>query len=184
MRQKLPNIILIVFLGVFFGAILTSANSSSTHRKLAKSTAAKLTKEFSGKISVIDGDSIRVEGKEVRLIGIDAPEYKQKCFNKSDQEYYCGKLSHKFLVKLANKKTAKCFYNEKDIYKRYLAECFIDQISINDQILKNGMAVIYDYGQASKEKIALEKSAKNNHLGIWQGAFQLPKTYRKANRRK
>ena len=31
------------------------------------------------KIEVIDGDSLRVNGVEIRLEGIDAPEYHQEC---------------------------------------------------------------------------------------------------------
>jgi endonuclease YncB( thermonuclease family) len=183
MKGKFLNIIAVIFVGVFFGAILQSANSNNSHKKLPRKSQQNFDKEFSGKTSVIDGDSIRVDGKEVRLLGIDAPEYRQTCFDKEDDEYACGKISSKFLRKLANKKTAKCLYSGKDVYNRYLAHCFIGDISINNEILKNGMAVIYDFTRASEKEIELEKFAKNNKLGIWQGAFQIPKEYRRANPR-
>lgn len=183
MKEKFLNLTLIIFLGVFSLTIFKTANSSNPTKNLPKNQTIKFDKEFSGKIRVIDGDSIKVDEKEVRLLGIDAPEYKQTCFDKNDEKYDCGKISRSFLLKLANKKQAKCLYHEHDIYSRYLAYCYIDELSINHEILKNGMAVIYDFSQASKEEIELENFAKDNRLGIWQGAFQLPKDYRKSNHR-
>ena len=32
-------------------------------------------------VKVIDGDSIFIGKREIRLSGIDAPEYKQSCYN-------------------------------------------------------------------------------------------------------
>jgi endonuclease YncB( thermonuclease family) len=144
MRKRIPNLILIIFLGIFFGAIFTNSNSNNFEKTLPQNSEQKFDKEFSGKVFVIDGDSIKVGDKEVRLLEIDAPEYRQTCFDNNNDEYNCGKISRSFLVKLANKKEAKCFYDQKDIYDRYLAKCYIGEISINEEILKNGMAVIYD----------------------------------------
>jgi endonuclease YncB( thermonuclease family) len=183
MREKFLNLILIIFLGIFSLTILKTANSSSSSKNLPQNQTKEFDKEFSGKVYVIDGDSIKVGDKEVRLLLVDAPEYKQTCFNKNDEKYDCGKISRNFLLKLAHKKQTKCLYHDHDIYGRYLAYCYLDEISINHEILKNGMAVIYDFSQASKEEIELENFAKDNKLGIWQGAFQLPKDYRKSNPR-
>ena len=183
MKEKLLNFTSVIFLGVFLSMVFNIHNSNSLE-KTQNHSSPKFDKEFSGKVSVIDGDSIIVSENEVRLFGLDAPEYRQTCFDASENEYECGKTSRDFLVKLTNKKEAKCIYFEKDIYNRYLAKCFIGEVSINDEILKNGMAVIYDFSQASEEEIRLEDAAKSQKLGIWQGAFQLPKDYRKKNPRK
>lgn len=182
MKEKFLNLILVIFLGIFLSTLIVAINNKP-ESNLALAQSPQLDLEFSGKVKVIDGDSIKVDEKEVRLLGIDAPEFKQNCFDKNNQEYACGKVSYIFLKKLADKKIAKCLYHEKDIYNRYLAKCFIDKLSINDEILKNGMAVIYDFTLASKEEIALENFARNNKSGIWQGVFELPKTYRKNNNR-
>ena len=32
-----------------------------------------------GQYKIIDGDSLIVNGQEIRLLGIDAPEYRQEC---------------------------------------------------------------------------------------------------------
>lgn len=126
---------------------------------------------------------MKVGGKEVRLVGIDAPEYSQTCFNEKNSEYECGKKSRDFLIKLAGGKEVKCFYAEKDKYDRYLGKCFVGEVSINEEILKNGMAVIYNFAETEEKMTKLEAQAKEKKLGIWQGTFQLPKDYRKAHPR-
>ena len=185
MKEKILNLTTIVFLGIFGFIIFTTINSANSHNQRPQPQSnLKFDKEFSGKISVIDGDSIRVGEKEVRLFGIDAPEYSQTCFNAKKQEYNCGHISREFLFKLANKKEANCFYAEKDKYDRYLSKCSIDKLSINEEIIKNGMAVIYNFTEADEKMKNLEAEAKTKKLGIWQGAFQLPREYRKENPRK
>src|SRR4051794_9155643 len=42
-----------------------------------------------GQAHAIDGDSLRVDGRELRLIGIDAPEYRQTC-RRAGQDEPCG----------------------------------------------------------------------------------------------
>ena len=67
------------------------------------------SEEFNGKVSVIDGDTIKIENVKIRLFGIDAPEIKQKCKKvyfsiyliNFQKEYDCGQVSKKALSKAA-----------------------------------------------------------------------------------
>jgi len=138
------------------------------------------SQEIYGVAKVIDGDSLYVDKKEVRLLDIDAPEYKQECFDKNNKPYRCGIVSSKFLRKFIQNKNITCKYNQKDRYNRLLARCYMESISINEKMILSGMAVIYDLSQAYDKIISLEKEAKATKLGIWQGHFQLPKDYRKS----
>lgn len=173
---------LTIFISVFF--ILFSIFVAQSDEKINKKQTHIKTflKEFSGKTKVIDGDSIIVGKKEVRLFGIDAPEYKQTCLNKENTVYNCGKMSFYYLKNLVDKKQVRCSYNKKDIYNRYLAKCYFGEISINENLLENGMAVIYNYHNSSQKLIDLEKKSKINKTGVWQGAFELPRHYRKRNK--
>ena len=38
-----------------------------------------LAEEISDKVHIIDGDTLDVGGKRIRLLGVDAPEAKQTC---------------------------------------------------------------------------------------------------------
>jgi len=186
-KKNLRNIILVVFLISFitttFRIITTKTQSLNT-----QFSTLDFNQQFIGIAEVIDGDSLRIRNDnikyEVRLFGIDAPEFHQTCFDEKDKEYNCGEISRNFLLKLADKKETSCFYAQKDVYNRYLAICKIDNIVINEEIVKNGMAIIYNLKQADENLINLENLAKVNKLGVWQGKFQTPKDYRKSHKKK
>ncbi len=139
---------------------------------------------MSGTARIIDGDTIEINKNRIRLIWIDAPETKQKCLDKNYFEYLCGEASTAFLKKLISNKTVECSYGEKDIYNRFLGNCKLGEMNINYEMVKNGMAIIYNLKDADEELKNLEAEAKNKKLGVWQGAFQDPKDYRKKNRHK
>ena len=44
--------------------------------------SAKFSNFISGKVKVIDGDTIKIKGNNIRLLGIDAHEKNQICFKK------------------------------------------------------------------------------------------------------
>jgi endonuclease YncB( thermonuclease family) len=180
-KQHLLNIFACAFLLIFLIFVFSNINSSNVEKTnfVEKKLIQKYPSKISGIAKITDGDSVEINGEKIRLLGIDAPEYLQKCFNEKQQPYNCGHISYQFLFDLANNKNIDCFYAQKDIYNRYLAYCFLEEVSISNEILKNGMAVIYSFKYASDEEIKLEKQAQKQKLGIWRGAFELPKDFRK-----
>ncbi len=139
--------------------------------------------QISGKAFVLDGDSIVIKKIKIRLNGIDAPEFTQECLNAKSQQYQCGLVSKNFLINLLKNQEVVCNYQKLDIYNRILGDCYLEKLNINNHLLANGMAIIYDFNHATKQEIDLEKTAKEQQKGIWQGAFELPKTYRKHNKK-
>lgn len=125
-----------------------------------------------GSYKIIDGDSLVVKGQEIRLLGIDAPEYRQICNLKDGSEYFCGKKSRSHLVKLAKAGKLTCTGSDEDKYQRLLAVCRAGNIDINAQMISDGWAV--SYGDYEK----LEGQAKDSEKGVWQGGFDKPKTWR------
>ena len=63
--------------------IVGAAAAISWYRE--RHAAASIT----GRVRVIDGDSLTVDGVEVRLFGIDAPEYYQTC-TRENGPWNCG----------------------------------------------------------------------------------------------
>jgi endonuclease YncB( thermonuclease family) len=185
-KNKFLNFFNAIFLSVFFISVfqvLTSETASSQSKIFRVKSHLQFSEKFSGKTFVIDGDSLKVAGKEVRLFGIDAPEYKQTCFDAKKKQYACGQVSHRFLINLAGGKEVTCFHAGKEKYGRYLAKCYVGKVSINEELIKNGMAVIYSFSDPDEKMERLEAQAKKQRLGIWQGAFQLPRDYRKEHPR-
>ena len=136
-------------------------------------------KSINGKPRIIDGDTIHIKSNKIRLHGIDAPETKQTC-KIDNEEWYCGKQSTKELKKLINKQNVECVINDVDIYNRYVAICYVDEININQWMVKNGWAIAYRY--YSKDYINEEEYADDNKLGIWKSKFIEPYLYRKKNK--
>ena len=79
-------------------------------------------KKIQGYAQVIDGDSIIINNKKIRLFGIDAPEKNQIC-KKNGTVYKCGISSTNYLKFLINNQKLVCSYKNKDRYGRILGEC-------------------------------------------------------------
>ena len=81
-------------------------------------------------LSVIDGDTITVYGEKIRFSGIDAPELKQIC-NSNGNLIYCGVLAKEVLLKRIGNQIPTCIKEGKDLYNRFLAECFVNGKSLS-----------------------------------------------------
>ena len=147
-------------------------------------SSAQLSNFISGKAKVIDGDTIKIKGNNIRLLGIDAPEKNQICFKKGES-YNCGSSSTTALKKYVGRKVIECAYTEKDKYGRILGTCYLwkdegKKLSLNRYMVFTGNAVAYK--RYSKEYLDDEKWAKNNQLGMWQGKFIRPEEWRRKNK--
>ena len=73
----------------------------------------------------------------------------------------------------------QCVREGKDQYKRTLAECFVNKVSLSSFLVRNGYA--FAYRRYSKKFISDEDFARTNNLGIWSMNFEYPWDYRKKN---
>ena len=143
--------------------------------------------EISGVPKIIDGDTIDISNKKIRLEGIDAPEMRQTCklqylkfsFFSFNKTYFCGAKSKEKLKKKINNESITCKILSRDRYKRYLATCYKKKTNLNKWMVRNGHAVAYL--RYSKEYLRDENYAKKKGLGIWRGAFLRPEKWRKLN---
>ena len=171
-KKKL--IILIIISSIFFILTYNDVRSENINK-------------ISGFVKVVDGDTIKINSKKIRLYGIDAPEKKQKCkktyltisFMSFTKDYMCGEVSTQKLIKKINKQKLNCNILDVDRYKRLIGECFKRNINLNSWMVSNGYAVAYR--KYSKKYVTDEINAKNNKLGIWQGKFEMPWDYRRKN---
>ena len=133
---------------------------------------------FADSLRVVDGDTIVLNGEKIRISGIDAPELKQMCMN-GDEKVFCGKTAKMILVKKIGNQTPECIREGKDVYKRTLAECFINGVSLSSFLVRSGYA--FAYRKYSDKFIKDEEFAKVNKLGMWSMKFQYPWDFRKGS---
>ncbi len=132
---------------------------------------------FADNLKIVDGDTIVLNGEKIRFSGIDTPELKQTCIQ-DDQKINCGIHAKLLLVKKIGNNTPECISEGKDVYKRTLAECFINGESLSSFLVRSGYA--FAYRKYSKKFIKDEEFAKANNLGMWAMSFQYPWDFRKA----
>jgi endonuclease YncB( thermonuclease family) len=130
---------------------------------------------FAGTAEIKDGDSLVVEGRQVRLFGIDAPELAQTC-QTDGKDWQCGEEAKLNLKALAEGKRVECSSNAVDIHGRHLSVCSIGGSSLNATMVEYGWAVAYrDY---SSDYTANETRAKASRAGIWSSTFVTPSEFR------
>ncbi len=131
-------------------------------------------------LTIIDGDSMLVERKgrsqEVRLIGVDAPEW--------GQEYGTQAKSHAMSLCYGKDLRIEFDKEKTDRYGRLLAYVFCDNKMLNEEIVRAGMAIAIKVKPNTKYYDKLqraEKSARSGRRGIWLhgGLKETPGQWRK-----
>lgn len=128
-----------------------------------------------GLAEVIDGDSLRVSGTEVRLFGVDAPEYSQSCFS-NGSPVACGIMAKEALEGLIGGGTLVCSAQETDTFGRVVARCSTSGVDVGDALVSSGWATAFRrYGD---DYIGAEARARASRVGIWQWDFERPEDCR------
>ncbi len=125
-----------------------------------------------GAARAIDGDSLVVAGREMRLRGMDAPELRQTC-EIDGQSVGCGRQAAAALRRWLSRGPVTCVGNEIDRYHRLLVVCRINGQDIGADLVRRGFAV--DFGSYPEE----EAAARKDGVGIWAGTFEQPQLYRR-----
>ena len=126
---------------------------------------------ISGPARVVDGDSLAIGARRLRLKGIDAPEIKQRCL-KDGHEYGCGVEAASYLRDLIGTLPVECRGEGVDRYGRDLVRCTAGGTDLNETMVRSGHAVAFgDYTSAEAE-------ARSSGAGIWAGEFTAPQQWR------
>jgi endonuclease YncB( thermonuclease family) len=129
------------------------------------------SERLDGAAFAIDGDSLRLNGRELRLVGIDAPEYRQVC-HVADREDACGHRAREHLVTLLRGGTVTCRVESTDRYGRGLAVCTAAGRDVNAAMVRDGWAIAY--GRYDAE----ESQARAARAGIWAMRVEFPAEWR------
>jgi endonuclease YncB( thermonuclease family) len=135
--------------------------------------------EYTAKvIAVLDGDTLLVmrSGKPIklRLVGIDAPEKAQPH----------GIAAQQSLAEMTMGRMVKVITRARDDYGRTVAEVFTDDLNVNHEQVRRGMAWEYSRFHNNHELSAMQNEAQQQKLGLWSGADVVePSQWRKQHPR-
>ena len=122
----------------------------------------------------VDGDSLEIGSRRIRLMGIDAPEYDQFCKKNNGELYPCGQLAADYLKTLIAGKNITCRIHNQDKYIRDLCTCYAETTDLNAEMIRAGYAVVY----LESAYAGQEAEARRSRNGIWNGIFMHPRLFR------
>jgi endonuclease YncB( thermonuclease family) len=130
-----------------------------------------------GAAVIVDGDTIHIGDRTIRLKGIDTPEMRQTCTLKG-RPYRCGETARSALRDLIGGRPLECRNSGRDRYGRTLATCFVAGRNINARLVSDGWAVSY-----GSEYRFEESQARAAGIGLWAGTFERPQDWRREHTR-
>jgi endonuclease YncB( thermonuclease family) len=136
--------------------------------------------DVTGPARVIDGDTIEVAGRRVRLHGIDAPERDQSC-RLNEVAYLCGIAASGALQEMVEGEPVTCHERDRDRYGRVVAVCYVAGEDVGAAMVRDGWALAYR--RYSTDYVDQEDEAREAGAGLWAGDFMPPWEWRHSKRR-
>lgn len=131
-----------------------------------------------GSARVIDGDTLVIAGRRIRILGIDAPELDQTCHDAAGQTWACGRDARRALAARVARQQVFCRVAGQDRYGRALARCATVGIDLAGWLVRAGWAI--PAGNEQRRYRAASQKARANGAGMWRGSFIWPADWRSA----
>ena len=142
-----------------------------------------------GQASVIDGDTLDVSGRRIRLWGVDAPERAQSCLDPKGALQQAGQRSAEALNALVRDRTVFCLERDRDRWNRAVSVCYTaesdsasgpDAIDLSKAMVAQGWA--FAYSRYSRDYEADEHAARASSAGLFAWLCQTPWDFRASRR--
>jgi len=152
---------------------------ASTAAALALGLAAceKAPEAQRGTAQVIDGDTLDLAGRRMRLHGIDAPELDQTCGRADGGSWPCGRAARDRLAALVTEAETACTARDRDGYGRIIATCTAGGRDLGETLVGEGLA--WAYLHFSRAYAETETRARAARRGVWQGEAEAAWDYRR-----
>ncbi|MBT5263733.1 MAG: hypothetical protein HOL85_02795 [Rhodospirillaceae bacterium] len=125
----------------------------------ATSVLAAKDNVVKGKAGIIDGSTLQIGNKVMKLFGMAAPSMRQKC-KRGHIPWLCGAASRKYLLELTMGKEVRCI-----IVDRPFARCIVGRKDLAQAMIKAGWAVV---GRGGSGYRADEEEARFREVGLWR----------------
>lgn len=130
-----------------------------------------------GRARIIDGDTVMVAGKRVRLQALDAPEIDQQCQGVDGRPWFAGRSAKWWLIRHVAKRELSCDLRQWDAKRgRWNGVCRVDGEDLGHALVSQGWAFAWKrYGD---DYVADEQGAQRRQLGVWRGRCEKPWEWR------
>ncbi len=112
---------------------------------------------FTGRVWVVDGDTVVVNRIRVRLLGMDAPELSQ----------YGGLKAKSHLIRLAGGRRVRVVPEGLDCYGRVLATIWLGEVDLGERMVRDGFA--RGESHFDRRYAVAEAEARRFGAGLWAG---------------
>ena len=126
--------------------------------------SAPLTQDWRAlpaEVLVVDGETLRLGERVLRLYGMAAPVRGQACGMVAD----CGGMAANELARLVRERAVECRIQGQDRFGRALGSCRAGGIDVNASLVAAGWATVDE--QAMPSLAPIEASARAAGLGMW-----------------
>jgi endonuclease YncB( thermonuclease family) len=152
--------VLVAVAGVVIVTVSLSVRSSVTP---SRAPAPGQLSAAVDRVTVLDGDTLRLGGQVVRLEGIVAPARGSVCRGGGDATVDCGSAAANVLASLVRGRPVECGINGHDEQGRPLVDCVAGGTRLNQAL------VLYGWARAETAELRQpESAARAAGRGIWQ----------------
>lgn len=125
-------------------------------------------------IRVVDGETLRLRDRTVRLAGVDAPERGEPCLAPAGTSFDCGAAATEALVRLIGGLDLTCRMQGRDRGGREEAVCEAGGAELNLALVAGGWAL------AGGETLrGAEAMARRSGNGFWAAGTTAPEAWRR-----
>jgi endonuclease YncB( thermonuclease family) len=195
MRAHAPTLAVFSLLSL---AILTGTAITGSRAAQRQDTAipnavgdSAFAEPITGAADIVDGDSIKINGTQIRLHGIDAPEMTQNCKANTSiggfkapvaDTWRCGLEAKRALAHMIGAAPVSCVPTTLDKYGRTVARCSVpgasSALDLNAEMVRLGLA--WAFVRYATDYVAIENEARAAKRGIWQAETQSAWDFRAA----
>jgi len=125
-------------------------------------------------VRVVDGDTLRLSDRIVRLRGLSAPARGEACRDGTGREMDCGAGSAEALSRLVAGRGVACRVRGRDRFGRGLGQCAVvtrdgQETELNGALVSAGWALAED-----EELVSVEGAARGAGRGLWAAGARPP----------
>lgn len=124
----------------------------------------------------LTGDSMRIDGKTVRMADIEAPELTQTCARPNASSWNCGQSALGALRRLTGRNTITCDVQKIDASGHRIGTCRAGDVDLAAEMVRNGH--VFASGGFFPTYGSEQSEAQSAKAGLWSGTSRSPQDYR------